>query len=86
MLLNCNLAQTPHDMPSSLDGGLSHLGHQPDNMPSGYSDSSDLFSHLGHLSHLGYPGLLGHLGYLNVLNPEPLDIPLYVFIEEEGST
>jgi hypothetical protein len=27
MSLNCNLTQTPHDMPSSLDGGLSHLGH-----------------------------------------------------------
>jgi hypothetical protein len=29
---------------------------------------------------------LGHLGYLNILDPEPIDIPLHAFIEEEGST
>jgi hypothetical protein len=69
--LNCNFAQTPHDMPSSLDGGLGHLGHLgllgqwPDNMPSSCTDSLDPFGHLSHL------GLLGHLGYLNVLDPKP---------------
>jgi hypothetical protein len=100
--LNCNLALTPHDMPSGLTGGLGHLGHLPDDMPSGHPDTLDLLGyrpddmpsghpnyhseHLGHLGHLGYLGLLGHLGYLNVLNPEPIDIPLHAFIEEEGST
>jgi hypothetical protein len=61
-------------MPSSLDGGLGHLGQWPDNMPSSCTDYSDPFGHLGHL---------GHLGYLNVLNPKPMDIPLHVFIQEE---
>jgi hypothetical protein len=64
-------------MPSSLDEGLSHLSQQPDNIPSGCTDSSDPLGHLGHLS------LLGHLGYLNVLDPEPIDIPLHAFIQEE---
>jgi hypothetical protein len=108
MSLNCNLAQTSHDMPSGLAEGLGHLGHlglfgqRPDDMPSGHPDSSDILGyrledmpsgppdyhseHLGHLGHLGYLGLLGHLSYLNVLNPEPIDIPLHMFIEEEGST
>jgi hypothetical protein len=95
MSLNCNFTQTPHDMPSSLDGGLGHLGHWPDNMPSGCMDSSDPFGHLGHLGHLsylgllghlGYLGLLGHLGYLNILDPEPIDLPLHVFIQEEEDT
>jgi hypothetical protein len=40
-LLNCNFAQTLHDMPSGLDGGLGHLGH---------------LSHLRHLGHLGHLG------------------------------
>jgi hypothetical protein len=78
--LNCNFVQTLHDMPSGLDRGLGHLGHQLDNMPSSCSDSLDPFGHLGHLGHLGYPGLLGHLGYLNILDPKPIDIPLHVFI------
>jgi hypothetical protein len=84
--LNCNLTQTPHDMPSGLDGGLSHLGHLGhlsqwlNNMPSGCTDSLDPFGHLSHLGHLGYLGLLGHLGYLNVLDPEPIDLPLHMFI------
>src|SRR5580693_8902584 len=108
MSLNCNLAQTSHDMPSGLAEGLGHLGHlgllgqRLDDMPSGHPDSSDILGyqpedmpssppdyhseHLGHLSHLSYLGLLGHLGYLNVLDPEPIDIPLHTFIEEEGST
>jgi hypothetical protein len=100
--LNCNLALTSHDMPSSLAEGLGHLRHLPDDMPSGHPDTSDLLGyrpddmpsghpdyhseHLSHLGHLGYLGLLGHLGYLNVLDPEPIDIPLHTFIEEEGST
>jgi hypothetical protein len=74
MSLNCNFAQTPHDMPSGLNGGLNHLSQWPDNMPSGCTDFSDSFSHLSHL---------GHLSYLNVLNPKPIDIPLHVFIQEE---
>jgi Chromo (CHRromatin Organisation MOdifier) domain len=119
--LNCNLALTPHDMPSGLAGGLGHLGQQPDDMPSSHPDTSDLLGyrpddmpsghpdyhldllgyqpddmpsghpeyhseHLGHLGHLGYLGLLGHLGYLNILNPEPIDIPLHAFIQEEEDT
>jgi hypothetical protein len=100
--LNCNFALTPHDMPSGLAGGLGHLGHLPDDMPSGHPDTSDLLGyrpddmpsghpdyqseHLGHLGHLGYLGLLGHLGYLNVLDPEPIDIPLHAFIQEEEDT
>jgi hypothetical protein len=102
MSLNCNLALTSHDMPSGLAEGLGHLGHHPDDMPSGHLDTSDTLGywpedmpsgppeyhseHLGHLGHLGYLGLLSHLGYLNVLDPKPIDIPLHVFIEEEGST
>jgi hypothetical protein len=87
--LNCNFAQTPHDMPSSLDGGLGLLGQQLDNMPSGCMDSSDPFGHLGHLGHLRHLGLLGHLrhlgllghlSYLNTLNPKPIDIPLSPFM------
>jgi hypothetical protein len=53
-------------------------------MPSGPPDTHS--EHIGHLGHLGYLGLLGHLGYLNTLDPAPIDIPLHVFIEEEGST
>jgi hypothetical protein len=102
MLLNCNLALTPHDMPSGLAGGLSHLGTHLDDMPSGHPDLTDTLGyrledmpsgppdyhseHVGHLGHLGYLGLLSHLGYLNTLDPEPIDIPLHAFIEEEGST
>jgi hypothetical protein len=89
-------------MPSGLAEGLGHLRHPPDDMPSSHPDTSDIFGyrledmpsgppdyhleHLGHLGHLGYLGLLSHLGYLNVLDPEPIDIPLHAFIEEEGST
>jgi hypothetical protein len=63
-LLNCNFAQTLHDMPSGLNRGLGHLGHLshlgqwPDNMPSSCTDSLDPLGHLSHLSHLGYPSLL----------------------------
>jgi hypothetical protein len=53
-------------------------------MPSGPPDTHS--EHVGLLGHLGYLGLLGHLGYLNTLDPAPIDIPLHVFIEEEGST
>jgi hypothetical protein len=73
-------------MPSGLDKDLGLLSYWPDDMPSGHPDSLDSFSYLSHLSHLSYLGLLGHLGYLNVLNPEPTDLPLHTFIEEEGST
>jgi hypothetical protein len=62
-------------------------------MPSGHPDTSDIFGYWPedmpsgppdyHSEHLGH---LGHLGYLNVLDPEPIDIPLHTFIEEEGST
>jgi hypothetical protein len=82
-LLNCNFTQTLHDMPSGLNGGLSHLSQWPDNMPSSCMNSLDPLGHLGHLGHLGYLGLLGHLSYLNVLDPEPIDIPLHTFIQEE---
>jgi hypothetical protein len=86
MLLNCNLAQTPHDMPSGLDEGLSHLGYWPDDMPSSYLDPLDPFSYLSHLGHLSYLGLLGHLSYLNILDPEPINLPLHTFIQEEEDT
>ena len=82
-------------MPSGLAEGLGHLGHPPDDMPSGHPDTSDLLGYRPedmpsdppdyHSEHLGHLGLLGHLGYLNVLDPKPIDIPLHVFIEEEGS-
>jgi hypothetical protein len=87
--LNCNFAQTPHDMPSGLAGALGHLGTHPDDMPSGHPDLTDILGyrpedmpsgppdyhskHVGHLGHLGYLGLLGHLGYLNTLDPEPIE-------------
>jgi hypothetical protein len=73
-------------MPSGLDEDLGLLGYWPDDMPSGHPDSSDSFGYLGHLGHLGYPSLLGHLGYLNVLDPEPIDLPLHMFIQEEEDT
>jgi hypothetical protein len=70
-------------MPSGLDGDLSLLGYWLDDMPSSHPDSLDSFGYLSHLGHLGYLGLPGHLGYLNVLDPEPIDIPLHTFIQEE---
>jgi hypothetical protein len=83
-------------MPSGLAEGLGHLGHHSDDMPSGHPDTSDTLGYWPedmpsgppdyHSEHLGHLGLLGHLGYLNVLDPEPIDIPLHAFIEEEGST
>jgi hypothetical protein len=102
MSLNCNLAQTSHDMPSGLAEGLGLLGHlgllgqRPDDMPSGHPDSSDTLGYRPedmpsgppdyHSEHLGHLGLLGHLGYLNVLDPKPIDIPLHAFIQEEEDT
>jgi hypothetical protein len=78
--LNCNLAQTMHDMPSSHDGHLGHLGNWTDDMPSGHlntllsywlddmpSGHPDYFGHLGLLGHLGHPSLLGHLSYLSTI-------------------
>jgi hypothetical protein len=80
-------------MPSSLAGGLGHPGTHPDDMPSGHPDLTDTLGYWPedmcssppdiHLEHVGH---LGHLGYLNTLDPEPIDIPLHAFIEEEGST
>jgi hypothetical protein len=78
------LGQRPDDMPSSHPDSSDTLSYRPEDMPSGPPDYHS--EHLGHLGHLGYLGLLGHLGYLNVLDPEPIDIPLHAFIEEEGST
>ena len=78
MSLNCNLAQTSHDMPSGHPDLTDTLGYWPEDMPSGPPDI--------HSEHVGHLGLLGHLGYLNTLDPEPSGIPLHAFIEEEGST
>ena len=79
------LSYRPDDMPSGHpDYHSDLLNYRLEDMPSGPPDYHS--EHLGHLGHLGYLGLLGHLGYLNVLNPEPIDIPLHAFIEEEGST
>jgi RNase H-like domain found in reverse transcriptase len=79
------LGYRPDDMPSGHpDYHSDLLGYWPEDMPSGPPDYHS--EHLGHLGRLGYLGLLGHLGYLNVLDPEPIDIPLHAFIEEEGST
>jgi hypothetical protein len=96
MSLNCNLAQTMHDMPSSHVRHLGHLGNQMDDMSSGHPDTllsywlDDMPS--GHLDSFGHFGLLGHLGYLstignlNTLDPEPIDASLHTFIEEEEPT
>jgi hypothetical protein len=80
-------------MPSGHPDSSDTLGYQLDDMPSSHPDyHSEHLGHLGHLGylsllgHLGYLSLLGHLGYLNVLNPEPIDIPLHVFIQEEEDT
>jgi hypothetical protein len=78
------LGQWPDDMPSGHPDSSNTLGYWPDDMPSGHPDSHS--EHLGHLGHLSYLGLLGHLGYLNVLDPEPIDIPLHAFIQEEEDT
>jgi hypothetical protein len=73
-------------MPSSLNGGLGHLGYWPDDMPSSHPDPLNPFGYLSHLGHLGHLGLLGHLSNLNTLNPEPIDLSLYAFIKEEEDT
>src|SRR5580693_7252420 len=88
------LEHRPDDMPSGHpDYHSDLLGYRPEDMPSGPPDyHSEHLGHLGHLGYLGllghlsYLGLLGHLGYLNILDPEPIDVPLHAFIEEEGST
>jgi hypothetical protein len=79
MLLNCNLAQTSHDMPSGLAEGLGHLRHLgllgqwPDDMPSSHPDSSDTLGYWlddmpsGHPDHLDPLSHLGHLSYLGLL-------------------
>jgi hypothetical protein len=87
MMLNCRLTQTMHDMPSSHDGLLRHLGllgilsYWMDNMPSSH------LGHLGHLSHLSHLGYLGTISNLNTLDPyslepTPTDSPLIAFITE----
>jgi hypothetical protein len=85
-----HLGTHPDDMPSGHPDLMDTLGYRPEDMPSGpldiHSEHVGHLSHLGHLGHLGYLGLLSHLGYLNTLDPEPIDIPLHAFIEEEGST
>jgi hypothetical protein len=43
----------------------------PHDMPSSHPDPLDPF------------GYLGHLSYLNDLDPEPINIPLHTFIQEE---
>jgi hypothetical protein len=79
-MLNCNLAQTLHDMPSSHVRHLGHLrllrhlGHWTYcGMPSGP------YVILGHLRQPGHPSHLGHLGHLsnisdlNPFDPSPLE-------------
>jgi hypothetical protein len=78
--LNCNLAQTSHDMPSSHVRHLGHLGHLRHlghwmycGMPSGPYVILGHLGQLGHPSHLGHLGHLGNIGDLDPLNPSPLD-------------
>jgi len=76
-MLNCNLAQTSHDMPSSHVRHLSHLGHLRHWTYCGMPSSPYVI--LRHLRQLGHPSHLGHLGHLSnicdldPLNPSPLD-------------
>jgi hypothetical protein len=72
MMLNCNLAQTSHDMPTGHVGHLSHLRHLRHRMY--YGMPSGPYIILGHLGQLGHPGHLGHLGHLDPLNPSTLDL------------
>jgi hypothetical protein len=69
-------------MPSSLAGGLGHLGTHPDDMPSGHPDLTDTLGYWPedmpsgppdiHSEHVGH---LGHLGYLcHRRDDEPLDL------------
>jgi hypothetical protein len=63
-------------MPSGHpDSTLDTLDYRPEDMPSSPPDI--------HSKHVGH---LGHLGYLNTLDPEPIDLPLHAFIEEEEDT
>ena len=72
------------DMPSSHLDTL--LGYWLNDMPSSHLD---YFGHFGLLGLLRHPGLLGHpsylstIGNLDTLDPEPIDVPLHEFIEEE---
>jgi hypothetical protein len=71
-MLNCNLTQTSHDMPSGHVGHLSHLGHLRHWTYCGMPSSPYVI--LGHLGQLGHPGHLGHLGHLsNIGDLDPLD-------------
>jgi hypothetical protein len=95
ILLNCNLTQASHDMPSGHVGHLGHLGllgHWTySGMPSGP------YVILGHLRQLRHPGHLGHLSHLSnisdldplnpsPLNPAPTDSLLGAFITEMDPT
>jgi hypothetical protein len=80
MTLNCNLAQTSHDMPSSHVGHVGHLGHLGHlghwtycGMPSGPYVILGHLGQLGHPSHLGHLGHLGNIGDLDPLDPYTLD-------------
>jgi hypothetical protein len=77
MSLNCNLAQTSHDMPSSHVGHLGHLGLLGHWMYSGMpSGPYIILRHLGQLGHHGHLGHLSHLSNisdLDPLNPYPLN-------------
>jgi hypothetical protein len=71
-MLNCNLAQTSHDMPSSHVRHLGHLGLLGHWMYSGMPSSPYVI--LRHLGQLGHPGHLGHLGHLgNIGDLDPLN-------------
>jgi hypothetical protein len=72
MTLNCNLAQTSHDMPSGHVRHLGHLGHLGHWMYCGMPSSPYII--LGRLGQLRHPGHLGHLGHLgNIGDLDPLD-------------
>jgi hypothetical protein len=75
MLLNCNFALTPHDMPSGLAGGLGHLGHLLDDMPSGHPDTTDLLGYWPDDMPSGHPDYHSDLlGYqLEDMPSGPLD-------------
>jgi hypothetical protein len=75
--LNCNLAQTSHDMPSGHVGHLGHLRHFEHWMYCGIPNSPYIIlrhlRQLRHLSHLSHLSHLGNIGNLNPFDPSPLD-------------
>jgi hypothetical protein len=78
-------------MPSSLDKNLGLLGYWPDDMPSSHLDPWTLLGILAilaildTLAFLAISVTLTPLGNLNALNPEPIDLPLHMLIEEEDT-